>query len=106
MPRSKYSAAEKLAFLEAFHQSNLPRTTFARQHGIGKATFATWSVRYARDGIGGLEETRRNQHYTKELKLTVVHAYRAGEGAYALWVSWFRFVPGRRRARFSCTPVS
>lgn len=83
MPRAKYSATEKLALLEEFWRSNLARATFARQHRIGKTPFTSWLARYERDGIEGLTEAQQNNHYTKELKLAVVHAYLAGEGSYA-----------------------
>ncbi len=37
---------------------------------------------YFRDGIDGLKEAQKNNHYTKKLKLTVVYAYLNGEGTY------------------------
>ncbi|KRK16603.1 putative transposase (putative) [Loigolactobacillus coryniformis subsp. coryniformis KCTC 3167 = DSM 20001] len=37
-------------------------------------------MRYQRDGIEGLEEAKKNIHYSKELKHTVVFAYLNGEG--------------------------
>jgi transposase len=83
MPRSKFTAPEKLKLLEDFQQSGLPRATYARQHGIGKDTLARWSMRYQRDGLEGLEEPKKkNNHYSKELKHAVVFAYLNGEGTY------------------------
>ena len=82
MPRSKFTALEKLKLLEDFQQSDLPRATYARQHGINKDTFARWSMRYQRDGLEGLEEAKKNNHYSKELKQIVVFAYLNGEGTY------------------------
>lgn len=82
MPRSKFSALEKLKFLKEFKGSNLPRATFARQYGIGVTTFRSWLMRYQQDGLEGLAEATKNNHYTKEQKLTVVLAYLNGEGTF------------------------
>ena len=80
MSRSKFTALEKLKLLEEFKESDLPRATFERQHGIGKDSLKRWSLRYERDGLEGLEEARKNIHYSKKLKETVVFAYLNGEG--------------------------
>lgn len=82
MSRSKYTALEKFKLLEDYQQSNLPRATFARQHGIGKTTLKKWLMYYQRDGLEGLKEAKRNIHYSKELKQTVVFAYLHGEGTF------------------------
>jgi transposase len=80
MPRSAYSATEKLAILNEFKSSQLPAKTFARQHGISPITLRQWQSRHVRDGIEGLEEAHRNKHYSALFKLAVVQAYVAGEG--------------------------
>ena len=80
MPRSKFTALEKFKLLEEFKESGIPKTTFARQHGISKGAFTSWLMLYQRDGLEGLEEAKRNHHYTKEQKLEVVFAYLNGEG--------------------------
>lgn len=82
MSRSKFTALEKLDLLKDYQQSDLPRATYARQHGISQDTLKRWSMRYQRDGIEGLEEAKKNIHYSKELKLTVVAAYLNGEGTF------------------------
>ncbi|WP_125608466.1 helix-turn-helix domain-containing protein [Lapidilactobacillus bayanensis] len=80
MSRSKFTALEKFNLLKDYQQSGLPRATYARQHGIGQNTLRRWLMRYQRDGIEGLEEAKKNIHYSKELKHTVVFAYLNGEG--------------------------
>lgn len=82
MPRSKHTALEKLAILKELSHSETSLNTFARHHGIDRKTLRRWRDRYTRDGIDGLRTTKKNNHYSKELKLTVVHAYLAGEGTY------------------------
>lgn len=80
MPRSRYTAEEKLALLEDFKQSGLGAKTFERQHDLGHSTLARWQERYLRDGLEGLSEARKNRHYSSSLKLAIVLAYQAGEG--------------------------
>jgi transposase-like protein len=82
MPRSKFTALEKLKLIEEFQQSGIPNATFARQHGIDKKALERWSKRYQRDGLEGLEEAKKNNHYSKDLKLAVVFAYLNGEGTF------------------------
>jgi transposase-like protein len=82
MPRSKHTALEKLAILKELSQSETSLNSFAHHHGIDRRTLGRWQDRYIRDGIDGLKTASKNNHYSKELKLTVVHAYLAGEGTY------------------------
>lgn len=80
MPRSSYTAEEKLTLLEEFRQSGLSVRTFERQHSLGHSLLARWQQRYERDGPEGLSEARKNKHYSAALKLAAVLAYQAGEG--------------------------
>lgn len=82
MSKSKFTALEKLNLLENYQQSGLSRATYARQHGIDQATIKRWMIRYRRDGLEGLEEAKKNIHYSKELKQTIVFAYLNGEGTF------------------------
>lgn len=82
MPRSKLTALEKLKLIEEFQRSGISNATFTRQHGIDEKALERWSIRYQRDGLKGLEEAKKNIHYSKELKLTVVSAYLNGEGTF------------------------
>lgn len=80
MPRSKYTALEKLTILEEFKQANTSYAAFAKTFNIGAEALKHWQTRYERDGIEGLEEAHQNNHYSKELKLTAILAYLAGKG--------------------------
>lgn len=80
MPRSSYTAEEKLALLEEFRQSGLGAKTFERQHSLSYYSLARWQKRYDRDGPEGLSEARKNNHYSAALKLAAILAYQAGEG--------------------------
>lgn len=80
MPRSKYTAQEKLALLEQFKHSGLSAQRYSQQHRISARTLGRWQKRYDRDGLEGLNETTKNKKYSAALKQTAVYAYQAGEG--------------------------
>lgn len=82
MPRSKHTAKEKLALIREFEQSEIPRETFARQHCIDGTTLHRWIGLYKRDGIDGLEEAKKNNHYSEVYKLMVIQVYLNGEGTH------------------------
>jgi transposase len=81
MPRSKFSAIEKLALINEFEASGLSNTAFGKANGLGKNTVAQWQDRYQRDGLDGLRETKKNHHYSSTFKLQVVYAFLNGEGS-------------------------
>lgn len=80
MPRSKFPVLEKLKLFKEFKESYLPKTTFARQYGIGKTTFRIWLMRYQQDGLEGLEKAKKNKHYSKYQKQNIVFVYLNIEG--------------------------
>lgn len=82
MPRSKHTVLEKLTILDELTQSKIGLGPVANRHGIDHKTLERWRDRYPRDGINGLKEAKKNKHYSKELKLKVVHAYLIGEGTF------------------------
>ncbi|MGX7033460.1 helix-turn-helix domain-containing protein, partial [Pediococcus argentinicus] len=63
-----------------YQHQDKPLATFARTKQIVPKTLIRWISLYKRDGIDGLKEAKKNAHYSKTLKLSVVHAYLAGEG--------------------------
>lgn len=75
MPRSKYTAFEKLTLIEEFKRSGISKEAFSRGYDIDRTTFNHWLNRYERDGIDGLREARHNNHYPKALKLEAVVTY-------------------------------
>ncbi|AKP64393.1 helix-turn-helix domain-containing protein [Levilactobacillus koreensis] len=81
MPRSRFSAIEKLALINEFKVSGLSSTAFGKANGLGKHTVAQWLDRYQRDGLDGLKEAKKNHHYSSALKLQVVYAFLNGEGS-------------------------
>ncbi|WP_347272550.1 transposase, partial [Lacticaseibacillus sp. BCRC 81376] len=48
MPRSKYTAQEKLHILEEFRHSKTSISSFSRQHGLGDRTLQRWQTLYER----------------------------------------------------------
>ncbi|MHC4955634.1 MAG: IS66 family insertion sequence element accessory protein TnpA [Planctomycetota bacterium] len=54
-PAKRYTAAEKLALLEAFEQSGLGQREFGAQHGVSTASLCRWRREYRAHGEKGLE---------------------------------------------------
>ncbi len=81
MPRTKYKAVEKLALITEFEASGQSSGRFGKMHGLGDKTIGQWRDRYKRDGLDGLAEAKKNQHYSEAFKLKVITAYLNGEGS-------------------------
>jgi len=82
MSRSKFTYLEKMDLLTEYKNSNVLRTTFARNHGISPTAFKSWIMILKRDGIDGLKERKTNQKYTEKFKVKVVQAALNGQGTY------------------------
>jgi transposase len=80
MPRSKYTALEKLDLLEQFKHSGLSASKFSKLHNLERRRLKRWQERYDRDGLEGLNEATKNKKYPVALKQAAVLAYLAGEG--------------------------
>ena len=52
---ARYSPKDKKAHLDAYYESNLPHTTYARINGIPDGTFRKWIANYEKYGIDGLK---------------------------------------------------
>lgn len=81
MPRSKFNAIEKLALINEFEASGQSSKAFGKANGLGEHTVAQWLDRYYRDGLDGLREAKKNQHYSSAFKLQVIYAFLNGEGS-------------------------
>jgi len=64
MPRSKFSALEKMALITEFEALELSNTVF-----LGKRIVAQWIDRYQCDDLAGLNEAPKNHHYSSAFKL-------------------------------------
>lgn len=82
MPKSRYTPAEKLTLISEFQSSSLSITAFSKQHRLGIHTIARWMLRLQCDGISGLMEATKNQHYSQVFKQMVIKAYLNGEGTF------------------------
>jgi len=80
MPRSKYTAEEKLSILTGLSKAGLSKKDYCRKYGIGLTAFRRWRDLYERDGISGLSEMRHWTRYSEETKLAAVNAYLDGQG--------------------------
>lgn len=66
MPRSRHTPTEKLALISDFERSGLSARAFGKQHELDEKTIKRWLLRYQRDGINGLTEASKNQHYSQQ----------------------------------------
>lgn len=82
MPRSRHTPIEKLALISDFERSGLSAKAFGKQHELGEKTIKQWLLRYQRDGISGLTEASKNQHYSQQFKINFVQAYLNGDGTF------------------------
>ena len=84
MPRSKYRAEEKLDFITKFQQEDLSIEKFISKYSVSvsRPTFSHWLDCYTRDGLDGLKESKKWQHYATELKQQVVIDYLSGKGSF------------------------
>ena len=81
MPRSRYSAVEKLALITEFQNANLSAGAFGKQYGMEARTIERWSLRYQQADIDGLTEVTKNKHYSQAFKLMLVQEYLNGQGS-------------------------
>lgn len=72
MPRSKYSAGEKLDFIKLFQKSNQSKRGFATKHNIPVHAFEHWLILYEIGGFEFLQESKGWTRYPLETKLNVV----------------------------------
>jgi len=82
MPRSRFKAIEKLELITEYEASGQSSKAFGKIHGLGEKTISRWIARYTRDGLLGLEEAKKNKHYSKAFKFKVVQAFLNGEGSF------------------------
>lgn len=83
MPRTRFTAMEKLDILTGLSQTNLTRTKYLERYGIDHSTIRTWKEHYERDGLDGLKERHSWTRYSAKTKQQAVEAYLNGKGSLA-----------------------
>lgn len=78
--KAKASVEEKLRIVESYYTGKVGFTSACREAGIGKATFRRWLSRYKTEGPSGFLPKEHNRKYTKEIKMSAVLDYLAGQG--------------------------
>ncbi|WP_304058030.1 transposase [Levilactobacillus namurensis] len=81
MPRSKFTAEEKLEIIKGLSETNLTKKDYLKLHNVGKKAFDRWQGFYAQDGIEGLKERNHWTRYSSEFKQQAVTAYLNQEGS-------------------------
>ena len=81
MPRTRFTAMEKLDILTGLSQTKLNRSKYLEQYGIYGSTIRLWRELYKRDGLDGLEERHIWTRYSAKTKQQAVEAYLNGKGS-------------------------
>lgn len=84
MPRSKYTVSEKVALINEYRKTKYGIALFIKRKGLSDSmyhTFESWLYLFDTAGLNGLEERKRNNIYSEELKNKVVAEYLAGRGS-------------------------
>ncbi|CAM3319423.1 helix-turn-helix domain-containing protein [Lactiplantibacillus plajomi] len=81
MPRSKFTAEEKLTIINGLSETNLTKKAYLKLHNVDRKTFGYWQEFYALDGLEGLKEQNHWTRYSPELKQQAVMAYLNQEGS-------------------------
>ncbi|WP_125685034.1 helix-turn-helix domain-containing protein [Levilactobacillus yonginensis] len=81
MPRTRFTAMEKLDILTGLSQTKLNRSKYLEQYGIYDSTIRSWRELYKRDGLDGLKERHIWTRYSAKTKQQAVEAYLNGEGS-------------------------
>lgn len=79
--KSKFSAEEKLKIIEQYLNGKKSAIQLSRIHDLAINTIYEWLTIYRYQGIQGLKPAKRNQSYSKELKLQVVQDYLSRKGS-------------------------
>mgnify|MGYP001767750369 CR=1 FL=1 len=82
MPRKgKIAAEEKVRIVESYLAGKIGYTMAYEGAGVDSKTFRMWVSRYKTEGTAGLQPSSRNRKYEKEIKISAVLDYLAGEGS-------------------------
>lgn len=78
----KYSAKERLSYIQDYQDSELPLVTYCRKMEIPKSTFKRWCMLYKSQGASGLLDQTTRNFYSSQFKLKVVKEYLSGKYSY------------------------
>lgn len=81
MPRTRFTATEKLDILLGLAKTNLTQSAYFKSYGIARDTFIRWPRLYTQGGLDGLRESNSWTRYDSELKQQAVIAYLNKEGS-------------------------
>lgn len=77
--RTKYTAEEKYAILNAYDNGIGTIKEIANKYKINRATFYNWRYSYSKFGIDRLRESKTFKGYSKEIKELAVKDYISGD---------------------------
>ena len=77
--KAKYSAEEKLKVVELYLSGEIGYTAAYTSIGTNSKTWRGWLMRYKKEGASGLITREKNNHYTKETKLSATIEFLTGK---------------------------
>jgi transposase len=81
MYKVKMTPEEKMHYVEMYKHGEGSSIALATAAGVALASFQQWVRNY--DVYGAKSFTKRYQHYSRDLKESLVRVYLAGEGSQA-----------------------
>lgn len=79
--RMKGHPEERVAIVEQCLNGKMSSSQAAHEAHVNRSTIERWCTLYENEGPTGLLAAKKNKHYSKELKLTAVQDYLAGNGS-------------------------
>lgn len=83
MPRSKFTANDRLTIISEIDNGIHTIAEESRLHQVSTKTISRWRQFYARNGIAGITERKANVKYTKAFKLKVVNLFLSNKASAA-----------------------
>jgi len=77
----KGNPEERVVIVEQYLNGEISRNQAAQKAHVDHSTIQRWCALYENEGPTGLLVTKKNKHYSKELKLTAVQDYLTGGGS-------------------------
>lgn len=78
--KPRYSVETKLKIIKQYLNNKKSVAQLSQIYGFHKSMLYVWLSAYRHNGIQGLETTKKNKAYPKELKLQAVQDYLSGKG--------------------------
>ena len=76
--RSPKSVEEKLEIVQRLLNHEKSVSQLSKLYGVSESAINSWKMKYEKDGVVGLKESRTWNSYFKEVKEQAIHLYGKG----------------------------